>query len=142
MKVKTLLPVIVVVVLRIKTIESSQAFKAVERLHQIGGSSASTKLSVKLHFFYQCRAKNMTQNNTLLCFLLLVKYLKVGSQEVEHARGQTVCFRWVVCGRQPGQSTTCRVRGFGFAVAGLPSSSARQDFLLMEWMYTNFTELI
>ena len=67
----------------------------------------------------------MTQNNILLCFLLLVKYLKVGSQEVvEHASGPTVGFGWVVCGSQPGLSTTCKIRGFVLRSVGchrLPS---------------------
>ena len=48
----------------------------------------------------------MTQHSTLLCFLLHVTDLKVGSQEIEHESGRTVGFGWAVCGRQPGLSAT------------------------------------
>ena len=47
---QTFLPVIVVVILRIHTIEQNMAFEAVESYTKISGSSAATKIGVKLLF--------------------------------------------------------------------------------------------
>ena len=47
----TFLPIIVIVDLRINTVERSIAFKAVECYTKVSGSTAATKFGAKLHFF-------------------------------------------------------------------------------------------
>ena len=81
----------------------------------------------------------MTQINTLLCFLMHVKYLKVGSQEVEHASEPMVGFGWVMRGRQPGLMTTCIIRGFVLRSVGCPRLPSVKISSLWSGCITNFT---